>query len=566
MISARCVPRTILAPVFLGSLAVCAALAATPTEIIVALPPRVQPAGLAKDLSPTATGIAGLDALNRTFGCSRMSRAFRVDFSRPDIARDLGLDRTYVLSFDGPGAVDELVDSYRASGQFEYVEPNSRIRPLSAAALYPNDYFFGWQWGLDNREKFDFHDRWTPKPDADIDAPEAWEVTQGDSSVVVAIIDSGCKTDHPELAGRIWQNPGEVPGNATDDDGNGYVDDILGWDFRYDDDTPEDSSGHGTGVSGVLAANGNNGVGHAGVDWQCKLMCLKVFGNDEDGTMVTYLAAAIKYAADNGADIANMSLGDDRGNQFLRNTVQYAAAAGLTMIAAAGNDNVEAIKFPAAYPDVIAVGATDPDDTRSKHFGADTSSAGSNYGPELDVVAPGNNIYLLSNVDDTLFTEGSGGTSLAAPMVTGIASLLKSLDATLTPDSIRAIITATADDEVGDPVEDAPGWDKYMGWGRVSAEQAVSYGAVRSHLSHRGQSVVPQVRFDGRRIVVSGDGAGTEVSLTTPGGRLVADLEPTASAAGGTAFGLPNSLSDGAYLVLLRGDDGTRVVRTVLQR
>lgn len=494
-----------------------------------------------------STGVAELDTLNRRYGCSTMARALRGPSADPDLAAELGLDRAYLLRFGGGVSIDSLLDVYRALGCFEYVEPNSRVRALGSMVVYPNDYYFSWQWGLDNREKYGgFGDRWDPKPDADIDAPEAWEVTRGDSSVVVAILDSGCKTDHPELAGRFWRNADEVPNNGADDDGNGYVDDTLGYDFWYDDNHPEDSLGHGTGVTGVVAANPNNSVGHAGVDWQCKIMVVKVMGNTDGGTDIMRLVSGLKYAADNGAHIINMSLGDNRANNFLRQAVSYAAGLGVVMVAASGNDNAEDILYPAAYPSVIAVGSSDPDDRRSDHFGPDTSSAGSNYGAELDVVAPGNNIFFLSHVDDTLFTGGSGGTSLASPHVAGIAALLLAQDSSRSPDTIRALIRAGADDLVGDPAEDVAGWDKYMGYGRVSAYQSLTYGQTRTarpHTAPRGP--VPGVRYAGGRLVLTGiEAGGASVSLISLSGqtfRLTPDRGP--------AFRIPPSLAAGLYVV-----------------
>ncbi|MBD3242216.1 MAG: S8 family serine peptidase [Chitinivibrionales bacterium] len=514
--------------------------------------------------APAPTGLTALDSLNRRYGCSDMRAALRGKPADPALASELGLDRAYLLRFGDGISIDSLLEAYRRLGCFDYVEPNSRVRALSSTAVYPNDYYFSWLWGLDNREKYasGFGDRWDPKPDADIDAPEAWEITLGDSSVVVAILDSGCKTDHPELAGRFWRNADEIPGNGMDDDNNGFVDDTLGYDVWYDDNHPEDSLGHGTGVTGVLAANQNNSVGHAGVDWRCKVMVVKVIGNLDGGTNITVLVDGIRYAADNGADIINMSLGDERDNRFLRRAVEYAAGLGVVMVAAVGNDNAENILYPAAYPSVIAVGSSDPDDRRSDHFGPDTSSAGSNYGAELDVVAPGNNIFLLSHVDDTLFTGGSGGTSLASPHVAGIASLLLANDSTLTPDSIKAIIRASADDLVGDSTEDVAGWDKYMGYGRVSAYQALTYGqATTARTADRGRPG-PGLRLVAGRLIVEGtDPENVSASLVSLSGRTLRLHPYRRMSTDAVSFGMPVSLSPGLYVARVRTERGRWDVR-----
>jgi len=504
--------------------------------------------------------VAELDALNRRLGCISMSRALRGPFGDRQLAESLGLTRMVHLRFEAGADLEHICARYRELGCFETVELNHRFNLCAPAAPYPDDPYFNWLWALDNRQKFDFGVRWIPEFDADIDALEAWGITTGDSAVVVGVIDTGLRTGHPELAGRIWVNPGESAGNGLDDDGNGYVDDVNGWDFWYDDNVPEDSVGHGTAVTGVIAANGYNGIGHIGVDLQCKVMPLKVIGNSSDGTTLVLLIDALRYAADEGADVVNMSLGDTRGTQQLSNAVTYAYSRGVVLVAASGNDNAEQILYPAFYTSVIAVGATDPDDGRSDHFGADTSSAGSNYGAQLDVVAPGNNIFLLNAFDDTLYTGGSGGTSLASPYVAGIASLLLALDSTLTPDEVRERIQSSADDTVGDPAEDTPGWDKYMGWGRVSAYQALTYGATASRPLPAGHRTRAVVEARGGRILVRG-GAGTMVEMLAPDGTLVRRVH--ASRPGEQLLTMP---APGAYVYRTGGGGQAAVGRVVIGR
>lgn len=362
----------------------------------------------------------------------------------------------------------------------------------SSQALVPNDPYFANLWWMRNDGTFSYGEA-TPRVDADIDMTEAWEITRGDSSIVLAFLDTGCKLSHREFAGRLWHNPGEIPDNNRDDDGNGYVDDVHGWDFVNSDNVPEDNLGHGTRVAGVAAANGNDGFGYVGVDWRCKLMVLKITDAATSGTTIATVAEAIRYAADNGARVVNISIGDDTGSPLLKSAIDYARAAGVVVVAAAGNQNSSAVRYPARYEGVIAVGGTDPDDERSVSF-MSNSSIGSNYGQNLDVVAPGNYMYLLDHEHDTVYTTIAGGTSVAAPVVSGIATLLLAQDPTRDPADIDSILKHTADDRVGRPEEDVGGFDIYHGYGRVNAYAALSLGVSTAIAGEPARSCRPSTR------------------------------------------------------------------------
>jgi thermitase len=524
-------------------------------ELLVTLKPGIRCAAGAG--ATRATGIAALDSLNERSCCSSFGRLHAASFGDPELAARCGLDRSFRVRFSGAARVDSLLAAYGRLGCFESVEPNALRHAHSAQAFYPNDPYFTWAWGLNNGAIFDFGGRWTPKPDADIDAPEAWGITTGDSSVVVAFIDSGCKSTHPELAGRMWRNPDEIPGNGVDDDRNGYVDDVMGWDFAEGDNTPQDTAGHGTSTVGVLAANGNNGIGHVGVDWKCKVMVLRVM----TGTTGTadQVARAVTYAADNGARVINMSLGAAVSNTAERNAVAYAYGRGVFIVASSGNDNRASVSYPAAYPGVVAVGSSDPDDRRSDHFGPDTSSYGSNYGSALDVVAPGGDTYLLSIKSDTLYTVNGNGTSLSAPLVAGIACLLLAQNPARTHDTLASIIEHSADDRVGDPAEDSLGWDRYMGWGRVSAYQALTYGLTQMRRQAlAGHAATPVFALGASRVTAilpldAGDNAVVSMSLVDASGRCVA-----AASGIGRTLSLPTSreLAAGVYLCRVRWHGG----------
>lgn len=381
-------------------------------------------------------------------------------------ARALGLHRLEVLHFDDSLELDSIVGSCQQSGLFDHVEVDVRLHPLLQHAVVPDDRYFPFQWALNNDGSYSAEDAIIARAGADVGMSRAWGIEQGDSSIIVALIDGGIASAHREFAGRLWKNPDEIDGNGVDDDGNGYVDDMVGWDFAGRDNIPEDTLGHGTATASLLAANGNNHVGISGVDWQCKLMILKTFGSAEDGANASDLASAIIYAANKGARVVNMSLGTLSDVRAVRNAIRYAADKGVILVAASGNTNAPVIEFPARYSQVIAVGSTNPDDTRSAPFMSNDATRGSAYGAELELVGPGNYIYFASHRDDTLVNIGAG-TSLSAPLVSGAASLLLAQDPLRSAQDVRSILTATAADTVGLASEDTPGWDRYYGYGRL---------------------------------------------------------------------------------------------------
>jgi thermitase len=308
------------------------------------------------------------------------------------------------------------------------------------AETIPDDPYYTEQWGL-------------PR----IRAPEAWDLTTGDD-LTIAIIDTGVDLDHPDLAGKLWTNAGEIPDNGLDDDENGYVDDSHGWDFVNDDAEPQDDYWHGTHVAGTAAADTDNGQGVAGVSWGARIMPLKVLDASGEGNYAD-VASAITYAADNGARILNLSLGGEDYSAALAEAVGYAHERGCLLAAAAGNEN-GAVRYPAANGGVLAVVATTRWDKRWY---------GSNHGPEVDVAAPGADIY-STTLDDAYLS--ASGTSTATPHVSGLAALVWSVQPGLTNDEVTRIITETVRD-LG-----TPGWDEFYGWGRIDAYQAVSSVAL----------------------------------------------------------------------------------------
>ncbi len=283
---------------------------------------------------------------------------------------------------------------------------------------------------------------------------DAWDFTTGRAEVVIAVLDTGVDAAHPDLAGGLWTNPGEIPDNGLDDDGNGFVDDVHGWDFADNDNDPADDHSHGTHVAGIAAARINNAVGIAGMAGGAAIMPLDVFR----GGIGAYadLIQAIVYAADNGAHVINMSLGAPSYSRGEEAAVEYAWARDVVVVAAAGNNASNALFYPAAHAHVIGVAATTAADARASF---------SNYGPFVAVSAPGVSIY--STLPGAHYGYLSG-TSMASPHVAGLAALIRSLNPTLRNDEVRALIESTADD-LG-----APGRDDYYGFGRINAARALA--------------------------------------------------------------------------------------------
>ncbi len=339
----------------------------------------------------------------------------------------------------GSKNVGEAVSAYARDKRIDFVEPN-----FIASALV-DDFYFGNQWALNNTGQktcnTDGTICTTGTIDADIDAPEAWEITTGSPGVKIAILDSGIDQDHPDLMGKILVNE-NFTGSATVDD----------------------NYGHGTHVSGTAAANTNNSLGVAGVGYQSSLMNVKVLGDDGYGAY-SWIANGIIWAANNGADIINMSLGSNFKSTALESAVNYAWSKGVVIVAAAGNSANSSKTYPAYYPNCIAVAATTNNDVKASF---------SSYGSWVDVAAPGENVYsTFPNHTFYLQTvygrsnnyDFGNGTSMSTPHVAGIAALIWAEYPSLNNQEVRNRIEQTADL--------VPGTGRYWTWGRVNACNAV---------------------------------------------------------------------------------------------
>ncbi len=323
-----------------------------------------------------------------------------------------------------------------------------RIRPgqvvhdvnlLQILATTPNDPLFGSLWGLHNSGQT--VNGLAGTLGADINATAAWDITNGSSNVIVAIVDTGVDYNHPDLSANIWTNPGEIPGNGIDDDHNGYIDDIHGWNFVTNASDPLDDNGHGTHVSGTIGASGNNGIGVVGVNWQVKMMALKAF--DAAGSGFTSDAvSAILYANANGASVISNSWSGSGFDQALKDAIDTSPA---VVVCAAGNIDQQHIQpnndvipqYPASFTsaNIISVAATDQNDLLASfsHFGL----------VSVDLAAPGVNIWSTVNVAGQYGVMS--GTSMATPHVSGVAALVKSVNPTLTAVQIKNIILSSVD-------------------------------------------------------------------------------------------------------------------------
>lgn len=341
-----------------------------------------------------------------------------------------------LLSLPEGMTVEDALAVFGDSNDVLYAVPNYKVQ---AHSTIPNDPMFSVLWSLHNTGETG------GTVDADIDAPETWEIaTGGGGDVLVAVIDTGVDYRHPDLAANMWVNEAEFNGSpGIDDDKNGYVDDIYGYDFCNYDGDPIDDHGHGSHVSGIIGAVGNNSVGVVGVCWDVKIMAVKFL--DESGSGWTSDAiASVQYAILMGAKVMNNSWGGGAYDMALEDTIRAAGNAGMLFVASAGNDygsnNDDIPQYPSGYdlPNVIAVLSTDNTDQLSNH---------SNYGPTfVDIGAPGGDpdceIYSCYRDGGYYYAYG---TSMAAPHVAGACALIWSVSPSLPHTEVKDIILRTAD-------------------------------------------------------------------------------------------------------------------------
>ena len=405
-----------------------------------------------------------------------------------------------LVRLNGRLSVEQAIAAAQSDPRVEYAEPNYIYE---ASTTQPNDPRFGDEWGLMNT----FSSLSAGATPADIGATRAWDITTGSDDLVVAIIDTGVDISHEDLAANVWTNPNEIAGNGNDDDGDGYVDDMHGWNFRDDKadvfvNASEDL--HATHVAGTIGAVGNNGIGVAGVAWHVKLMSLKFLGGSKGSGSTADAIKAIDYVLYQkrqgvNVRVINASWGGPGASMALHDKIQEAGDNGIVFVCSAGNDGADNDGLSPDYPgafaaslsNVISVAAIDSTDLLA-YF--------SNYGhAATTIAAPGQAIWSTAPHNSAL-PNGSyaqeSGTSMASPHVAGVVALLLSIEPQLTPAQVKQRLIATAE-----PTDDLA--SKIAASGRVNAYNALTNTVVPPSSPHIVQN---GVKFTKTTVTVDGFG------------------------------------------------------------
>ena len=356
-----------------------------------------------------------------------------IDLHGAKITQSLELvDGLYELQLSQGMSIEGALAVFQADTRVATAEANYRLMLEGI----PNDPRFSSMYGLNNTAQTG------GTQDADIDAPEAWNINTGTRRTIVAVIDTGVDYNHQDLAANMWRNTGEISGDGVDNDGNGYVDDIYGYDFANNDADPMDDNGHGTHVSGTIGAVGNNGIGTTGVNWNTRIMALKFLAADGSGSTAGAISA-LNYAVRMGANLSNNSWGGGGSSSLLSQAISNAKNAGHIFVAAAGNsglNNDATANYPSNYDfdNVVAVAATDNKDVLASF---------SNYGATtVDIAAPG--VGILSTLPGNTYGTLSG-TSMATPHVSGAISLIWDQNPTFTYQQVIAKLYSSVDKIAG---------------------------------------------------------------------------------------------------------------------
>ena len=358
-----------------------------------------------------ATGAYAPDELIVRFKSSTSGKRIDECFQTIDIHIQMEIEELHalVLGIDTGDVANTFYHVLDCAGVL-YLEPNFL---LQATDTIPNDPDWGLQYGLIN-----------------VRAPQGWDLSTGSSSVTIAIVDTGIDLNHLDLAGKL----------------------VAGYDFVNNDIDPQDDNGHGTHVAGIAAASSNNALGIAGVSWGARIMPVKVLNASGGGTYADTVTGVI-WAVDHGAQVINLSLGGTGPSSILEDAINYAHSKGVVVVASAGNGGNNFVLYPARYPNVIAVARTD----------SANKWDGSNYGPEVDLAAPGTSIYstVIGGYDY------KSGSSMSTGFVSGLAAVLMSVSGNTSPDTIESQMESTALD-----IEFA-GWDEYTGAGLIQMDVAI---------------------------------------------------------------------------------------------
>ena len=517
-----------------------------PHRLLFQLTPEAQRAYRADLADQGRTGIPALDARMSALRPTSIHPVFGRAADDPAKIAE-GLDRIYAVDYAASTSAQTAAELLRGS-DVVYAEPDLLYR---TTATWPNDPDAILQWG---HHVQDFPLAFTKDSDADADI--AWDYETGDPGITIAILDSGVDYDHEDLIDRM----------------------IPGWDFVNSDSDPMDDNGHGTACAGIAAASGNNGIGIAGVVWNCSILPVKVLDATGSGAS-TWIANGITWAVDHGADVLSMSLGSDTPSSTIQNATNYAWGQGAILFGATGNDNQPQIGYPAGFTHVMAVGAMSPCLERKNPSSCDGENWwGSDYGTGLDFLAPG---VLIRTTDIsgpggysfTAYYDYFNGTSSACPYAAGAAALVWSYLPTLSNAELRNLLRLSATDMATE------GWDTETGYGHInpaSAIQAYHFVDATGSLAGTGVSIgVAWSDVDGdgdADLYVVNDGS-ANVYYRNDGGSLVdatAGVLGDAGAGAAAAFGDADDDGDlDLYLVrdgansYFRNDGGTFLDATV---
>lgn len=417
-----------------------------------------------KNQALKSNGTVPIEEVKSKYQIEKFEPAFsNKSFSNLKNNAERNLALMYVGYVPATTDIELLASRLNQSELIEYAEPNYFVE-LNAI---PNDPLYSQLQHLPQ-----------------VKAPQAWDVSQGDTSVIIAILDTGVDWDHPDLAGAIWRNYNEIPDNGIDDDGNGFIDDIRGWDFvtgvssnayagedgDIPDNDPMDFDGHGTHVAGIAAGITNNGIGIASLVWKAKIMPIRIGYHTIDGNglgTLLWMAQGFVYAGDNGAHAANLSFGTGDGS-FVNDAAKYAFQQGVVVCNSAGNGNNESVGALGATPFALSVASVNEYDIKASY---------STYGKEVDVSAPGGDaLGILSTIvnpsplyGNNLYVRFSG-TSMASPLVASLAGLIKAKNPTWNAAQITFQIVGTADDIYNLN----PNYIGKLGSGRINAYRALT--------------------------------------------------------------------------------------------
>lgn len=471
-------------------------------------------------LQPGAAG-AAFDQVLKTFNVTQILQPFK--------GISVALDHTYKIHFTSVSLVGSFMKSLSAFTFVDYVEQI----PLYYATFKPND--------LDSIQQYSLKK---------INASKAWDISKGNSKVVIAIVDNAVCITHNDLKDNIWTNSKEIPNNGKDDDENGYVDDVNGFDVANHDNNPNPPAGlslgnpfnHGTHVAGIASATTNNGIGVASIGYSCKIMPIKCSLSDSSGETLSATDEGIAYAIGAGANIINMSFGSAVESSTQLNLLQSAASKGIILIAAAGNDDSNVPSFPASDLNVISVGATEATDTKADY---------SSYGVTVDVMAPGSSIR--STVASTNDSYASySGTSMASPLTAGLCGLMLSANPNLTRSQIESYLENGCEKVNNSNIL----YTGQLGSGRINAYnsmlQVANMSGISTHNAINPLQVYPNPNNGSFRIYA--DLANTMVTVYNGVGQMV--VQRMIEQGSYTTIDIPGAIP-GLYFVRAKTENAT---------